>query len=246
MSEHYGIVGNGTAPRKVIHASLNDIGTKVMYSIPWYGVLPSEGLAHVYDWMLDNEAHYRIVAKVDGKKAVPKALASLCTEVVEVDDVDYAILADVKESFGLTALLWDNDNEEQSAGIAEMSIDLGLPTLELSNGLTPVILDGDTPPIVEVTNTEPDELENLDITNFDRETLEIMPAAHVKRLARNAGHEVKTKDDAIRVLVGDSGDHTVSNDIGTITISLSGGNVLTYNVTASLAKKIHELVLANV
>jgi len=99
---------------------------------------------------------------------------------------------------------------------------------------------------VEVTNTEPDELENLDITNFDRETLEIMPAAHVKRLARNAGHEVKTKDDAIRVLVGDSGDHTVSNDIGTITISLSGGNVLTYNVTASLAKKIHELVLANV
>lgn len=245
--EHYGVLGVGSAPKKVITASLNDIGTKVTYHLPWYGQsdIP-DGLETVYDWMLDNEASFRIVA-ASGMKSVPKVLAKGATEVVETEDVDLAIIRDMKSLHGFATILWSDDDASYSSNIASTSINLGLPTLELTNGLTPIILESDTPAIIEVKAEKTDDMEELDITSFDRETLEVMPAAHVKRLARNAGHEVKTKDDAIRALIGD--DEPVApkgapSTIASITIDFDNGDQISYRMNKKILAKIHEILVA--
>lgn len=252
MMEHYGVLGIGVAPKKVINSSLNDIGTKVTYIIPWYGQNPvPSGLEVVYDWMLDNEASYKIIAAT-GAKAVPKILARGAGEVIEADDVDLTIIKELKELNGLSTILWSDEDESYSVNIASTSINIGLPTLELTNGLTPIILESDTPAVIEVkAEKEDDDMEELDISSFDRETLEVMPAAHVKRLARNAGHEVKTKDDAIRALIGDADQPpvvqtktTLGSPIVGVHVRFENGNEIVYKVDSDTLNKIHELVVA--
>ena len=251
MTEHYGVLGIGVAPEKVINASLNDIGTKVTYLIPWYGQKPIPfGLEVVYDWMLNNEASYKIVAAT-GAKAVPKILARGAKDVIETDDVDTTIINELKEVRGLSTILWSDEAESYSMNIASTSIKTGLPTLELTNGLTPIILESDTPAIINVTaEKSDDDMEELDVSSFDRETLDVMPAAHVKRLARNAGHEVKTKEEAITALIGGPEEapapmwETEPTYIAGIQIVFSNGDHITYSATKEILAKIHELVLA--
>lgn len=251
MTEHYGVLGIGVAPKKVINASLNDIGTKVTYLIPWYGQNPiPSGLEVVYDWMLDNDASYKIIAAT-GAKAVPKILARAANDVIEADDVDMTIINELKEVHGLSTILWSDEDPAYSVNIASTSISTGLPTLELTNGLTPIILESDTPPIINVTAEKvDDDMEELDVSSFDRETLDVMPAAHVKRLARNAGHEVKTKEEAIMALIGGAEEvpaptrSTEPNGIASIDVTFTNGDQITYSVGKELLAKIHELVLA--
>lgn len=256
MSEHYGVIGTGTAPRKVINASLDDIGLKATYIIPWYGRGPEEnsGLDFVYDWMITNDASYKVVS-VLGAKPVHKSIASRAIDIIEVDDVDLSILHELKDAHGLATVLWDENNDEYSMKIASLSIDMKLPTLELTNGLVPIILESDIPAVVEVTNTEKDDLEELDVSSFDRETLEVMPAAHVKRLARNAGYEVKTKEEAISMLLGetqegsdnpgDTGDtgDTLPVSVAEVSITFDNGDQVTYRISRDTMKKIHQLVV---
>jgi hypothetical protein len=246
--EHYGVLGIGVAPKKVINASLNDIGTKVTYLIPWYGQNPiPSGLEVVYDWMLDNEASYKIIAAT-GAKAVPKILARGAGEVVEADDVDLTIIKELKQLHGLSTILWSDEDEAYSVNIASTSINIGLPTLELTNGLTPIILESDTPAVIEVKAEKvEDDMEELDISSFDRETLEVMPAAHVKRLARNAGYEVKTKDEAINALISskDSSVPVVTEvGIASIVVKFHNGDEISYTVDSALLNKIHGVVVA--
>ena len=251
MTEHYGVLGIGVAPKKVINSSLNDIGTKVTYLIPWYGQNPiPSGLEVVYDWMLDNEASYKIIAAT-GAKSVPKILARGAQDVIEADDVDTTIINELKEVSGLSTILWSDEAESYSMNIASTSINTGLPTLELTNGLTPIILESDTPAIINITaEKSDDDMEELDVSSFDRETLDVMPAAHVKRLARNAGHEVKTKEEAIRSLIGGAEEapapiwETEPNYIAGIEVMFANGDRITYSMGKELLAKIHELVLA--
>lgn len=253
MSEHYGVIGTGTAPRKAINASLDDIGLKVVYIIPWYGRGPEEdtGLDCVYDWMINNDASYKIVS-ASGGKPVHKSIASQAMEIYEVDDVDSTILNELKEVRGLATILWNDDDMDYSMGISSQSINLKLPTLELTNGLTPIIMESDTPAVIEVTDNSPDELEELDISSFDRETLEVMPAAHVKRLARNAGYEVKTKEEAISALLGetqkdsenaDTTDTTLPISVAEVAITFDNGDQVTYRISRDTLNKIHQLVV---
>lgn len=246
--EHYGVLGIGVAPKKVINASLNDIGTKVTYLIPWYGQNPiPSGLEVVYDWMLDNEASYKIIAAT-GAKAVPKILARGAGEVVEADDVDLTIIKELKQLHGLSTILWSDEDEAYSVNIASTSINIGLPTLELTNGLTPIILESDTPAVIEVKAEKVEEdMEELDISSFDRETLEVMPAAHVKRLARNAGHEVKTKDEAINALISSketSAPVVAEAKVASIMVKFDNGDEISYTVDSKLLNKIHGMVVA--
>lgn len=247
MKETYGIIGFGTAPKSVIESALNDIGTKLTYVVPWYGKV-SEGLEVVYDWMLDNEADFTIVS-VDTGKAVPKILAEKAATVETTKDVNFKILKTLKsrEVPGISLIMWDTDNEEESVRISSMSIDMELPTLELTNGLVPIIVDEDpredskdSPKKAPITD---DELPEIGETSYDRETLEIMPAALVKRMAKDKGINTKTKEEAIEAL--STKGVSASEDIGSIIILMRDGTELGFNATPEILIKIMELVVAN-
>lgn len=239
MREAYGVVGAGSASQKVIEASLNDIGLEPLFIVPWYGKL-TDGLKVVYDWMLDNEASFAVVAK-DGVKDVPKALATKATSVTIVDDVDAHILSTLKEREveGMALILWDQEKETYSVSIASQAIDLRLPTLELTNGLVPIVLDDDT----DTTESElvvEDEMPDIGETKYERETLEMMPAALVKRMAKDKGFEPKSKEEAVNMLTSDG-----SPSIGSIIVLMSDGTEIGFNASPEILTKIMEMIVGS-
>lgn len=242
MKETYGILGFGNAPKTVIEAALNDIGTKLSYVVPWYGKVTA-GLEIVYDWLLDNEAEFTIVS-VETGKAVPKILAEKAEAVEKAKDVDFKILKTLKskEVPGISLIMWDQENEEESVRISSMSIDMDLPTLELTNGLVPIVVDGDQVEEPKRAPVADDELPEIGETSYDRETLEVMPAALVKRMARDKGIMTKTKEQAIDAL---SPKHNPQDDIGSIIVLMKDGTELGFNATPEILTKIMELVVSN-
>jgi hypothetical protein len=243
MQETYGILGSGNAPKKVIEAGLKDLGTKLQYVVPWYGKI-TPGLEVVYDWLLDNDVDFMIVA-VESGKAVPKVLAEKAVTVESVDDVNYRILKSLKslEVPGISLIMWDTDNEEESIKISSMSIDMKLPTLELTNGLVPIIVDEQTPETKVVEPVADEDLPDIGEASYDRETLEVMPAALVKRMAKDKGLNTKTKEEAIEAL-SPKDQVEGSNDIGSIIVLMKDGTELGFNGTPELLIKIMELVVS--
>lgn len=179
MKETYGVLGTGFSSKKVIQAALDDIGTKPRFYVPWYGKV-TEGLETVYDWLLDNEAEFSLVHP-EGSK-IPKALTKAAVDVIQAKQVDTYIMetlqyADIK---GLATILWDDSNSTMSQTLAEACIDRGLPTLELTNGLVPIIMD---------SNENAESVEEP--KEFDKETLQEMPEAVRKRVTKNKQEEPK-------------------------------------------------------
>lgn len=243
MREAYGVIGSGSASRKVIEASLDDIGLEPTFIIPWYGKV-TDGLEAVYDWVVNNEAVFSIVAK-DGVRAVSKILADKATSVTVVDDVDQHIINTLKnrEVEGLALVLWDQEKETYSVSIASKAIDLRLPTLELTNGLVPIILDDES--TEESTDTEEaeDGLPDIGETSYERETLEMMPTALVKRMAKDKGFDPKSKEDAVNMLANPQSE--VSENIGSIIVLMQDGTEIGFNGGQDLLKKIMEVVVAH-
>lgn len=236
MREAYGVVGAGVAPRKVIEAGLNDIGVSSVFIIPWYGKM-TDGLEVVYDWVLDNEAIFSIVAK-DEVKAPPKALASKATSVMVVQDVDAHIVRTLKEREvqGMVLVLWDQDKEKYSVEVASMAIDLKLPTLELTNGLVPIILNDSEETIVE------DEMPDLGEASYDRETLEMMPMALVKRMAKDKGLTPRSKEEAVEMLSPADQKLDEKSLIGSVIFLMRDGSEVGFNGTQELLQKIFDVV----
>lgn len=247
MKETYGILGFGNAPKTVIEAALNDIGTKLRYVVPWYGKV-TDGLEVVYDWLLDNEADFMIVSSESGKD-VPRLLAEKAEVIEKVKDVNFKILKTLKDKEipGISLIMWDQDDEDESVRISSMSIDMALPTLELTNGLVPIIVDGgDTPsPVKDVIKkalVTDEELPEIGEASYDRETLEVMPAALVKRMAKDKGITTRTKEEAIDALSPKVDDQ---QDIGSIIVLLRDGTELGFNATPEMLIKIMELVVSS-
>ena len=176
----YGILGGASVPKEVINASLNDIA-KHAFVIPWYGSKTiSPSMECVYDWMLDNEIDYEVVASSEGRP-LPKALSNHALNVTLVEDVDSTVielLVDCKP--GIALIMWDETNPERSLNLASSTINRGLESLELTNGLCPIVVDppekAETIELSVTTLSEEDHLDkvlDLDVTSFDRETLEI-------------------------------------------------------------------------
>ena len=244
----YGILGGANVPKEVINASLNDIA-KHAFVIPWYGSKAiSPAMECVYDWMLDNEIDYEVVASSEGRP-LPKALSNHALNVTTVEDVDSAVidlLVGCKP--GIALIMWDENNPERSLNLANNTIGHGLESLELTNGLCPIVVDPLKQAelvVSEALLSEEDHLDkvlDLDVTSFDRETLEIMPAASVKRMAANAGFLVKNKEEAIDALT-DSTKVKEDVEIGSILLLFNDGTEIGFGVNKDLLKKIMNLVV---
>lgn len=243
MTELYGVLGTAEVPSEVIQASLNDVSTKVDYLIPWYGVKPiPSALIAVYDWMLDNEASYEIVVQREGTARCPKALQEGAQAIIVADDPSEEIVTRLtnRPVKGLALLMWNEQNPEESIDIATACIDAKLPCLELSNGLTPVIMEDD----IEETKVELKDMPTIDPAEWDRETLDVMPASSVKKMAREAGHEVKTKAEAIDALQGTV---AVATDkpltIGSVIAVFNDGSEIGFDMTPEILNEIMAVVV---
>jgi len=258
-SSTYGILGTSDVPREVIVASLSDSGN-AQYIIPWYGTKKiSPALEHVYDWMIDNKANYRVVESTEGRP-LPNAIKKLATEIIQADAVDIEImLCLTKHEDSAALIMWDEENPQRSLFLASTAISMGIQSLELTNGLVPIVVE-DSDLIVSSNNNDDtskmqiitksnaeahiDTLLDLDTRSFDRETLEVMPAVSVKRMAANAGFDVKTKEEAINALTGGVVKEPNSKfDVGTVLLMFNDGTELGFSMNRELLKQIMDVVL---
>ena len=254
----YGILGTSDVPREVIVASLTDSG-KGRYVIPWYGTKKiSPALEYVYDWLLDNEMEYVVIEATDGRP-LPNAIKKSAASVEQTDEVDMEIMSLLEATKDSAALImWDESNPQRSLFLASTALGMGIKSLELTNGLVPIIVE-DSDLIIPASNNQSgvmqlttksntdahiDNLLNLDTSSFDRETLEVMPAVSVKRMAANAGFNVKTKEEAINALTGTPIEEQIASlDVGTVLLMFNDGTELGFSMNKDLLKKIMDVVL---
>lgn len=253
----YGVLGTSSnTNREVIEAGLNDTDNSAgTYLVPWYGTKKiSQALEYVYDWVLDNECAFEIISMEDGRK-VPSALKNAAIAVSHVKDVDFTIvkmLRDCKDSNAVALVMWDDDAPERSLTLAARTITAKIETLELTNGLVPVVIDEEDNyrgenridhPLVTLSTSD-SSMPEIDDRSFDRETLEIMPAASVKRMAIKAGFDVRNKEEAINALTGKTAvKEKNGTDIGTVLMIFEDGTELGFSMNHDLLKKIMDLVI---
>lgn len=198
----HGVVGTGTAPETVIVGGLRDIVKDTdSIALPWYGKPVPEGVAHVYDYVLENEIDavmYHTEDQTPAKAFVNAENVSL-QEVVNVD----VAIAKAVSGKGKILLLWD-DEDNSGEKLAELVFatrdDVNL--LELTNGLAPISLDLAPAPVAEVEEDPTDD--GPADTTFTEEELKAMQPPLLKRMAQDKGLPagVTGKSNYIRVILG--------------------------------------------
>lgn len=192
MAKKYGIIGTGGASDKAIIAALNDLDEEATFICHKEGkTTPSQ--ATIWNWLIDNERDFDIYGTNLGKDLVKYA-----------DNSGLGSAEDVIDKADEVLVLFDD-----TPGIEDLVVyaaKKGKKMLELSNGLNPIEVEDDEDeapaPVAERDEEEGDESDEAESTDFTRDELEAMPAAAVKRYAKDRGIDItgQTKADIINML----------------------------------------------
>ena len=194
MATHV-IIGTGTAPKNAVEESLLDVlsdGDDL--SLVWSG-LPSDDSAYdtIYRIVRDKEISFTLFHTEDDK--VPQELRSWPNASFSKSRDSRHKAVESLTHDGSLLYLWGDDDE--SSAEVEWLFDTfgGIKVLELSNGLTPIIIEDAPPPPtrVEVVEEEP-------IKELTQMELEIMTAGAVKDYGVKMGCTATTKSGIIEEL----------------------------------------------
>jgi hypothetical protein len=195
----YAIVGTGAASENAITESLRDIlSPDDSVLIGWFGKPMPESIETVYGYLLDNEFQFSLYHRPEQEVTRHFRDADNCTVTQSRHPLD-ALLKEADE----VLFLWDDDENDATPPLIQYVFDHikeGVEVKELSNGLSPIIIEDDMPEPEPAPKEEPEE----DDTRFTRDELEIMTAAAVKRYGERLGCEAKTKSGIIDELFGAS------------------------------------------
>lgn len=169
----YGIIGTGEASESAIAAALNDLDTNATFVVP---NRKSTVMEPIWDWLIDQDIAFDIVGEPG------KALRKYANNVIETEtnDTDSFLLQHLTEASESPTILVLWDDSENCAKNVLFAASKNWKILELTNGLAPITVDEEEAPV------EQEE-------QFNAEELESMPIAALKRLAVNAGIDVKGK-----------------------------------------------------
>jgi len=185
----YVIAGKGDVSQEILTAGLNDLPGLSLFYVPWIGsqnTRPSEGLRKVYDYLVDGERNFILLAK--DKASVHPTIAEAADEVVESGSSSPELHFDVIPSDATALILWSDEEHKHSEGLVCAYFDRGHTLLDLTNGLTPIMVaDGDelttTPPV-----DQPDSpIQEDEIPPLTEEDIAAMPEGVRKQLDRSLG-----------------------------------------------------------
>ena len=216
---HYGIVGGGEHPENIIEDCLKDIYSNdadhILYLNCRKGASESE--KRVYTYVLDNNIPFLAVSQ-DG--SAPKVLVETADYIVDGgDSADVTIIKELAANAGTLLILWDDVDERRMNRLVVAATDLGVNVLELSNGLTPFVVDTE---VVEPTITEtPTPKAEVELEPLTRDELGDMTIGLLKKAAFAQGiadASGMSKQELVDVLVEDepivSADVHESQEIG--------------------------------
>jgi hypothetical protein len=87
-----------------------------------------------------------------------------------------------------------------------------------------------------------DEMPDLGEASYDRETLEMMPMALVKRMAKDKGLTPRSKEEAVEMLSPADQKLDEKSLIGSVIFLMRDGSEVGFNGTQELLQKIFDVV----
>lgn len=177
MAKKYGIVGTAGASDKAIVAALNDLDEEATFICHKEGKATAAQAA-IWNWLIDNEREFSIYGSNLGKDLVKYA-----------DFSDFGTPEDVIDKSDVVLVLFDET--PQIEDLVVYAAKKGKKMLELSNGLNPIEVEDDEAEVVD--NSRPLQQDGDDDEGpvpFTRDELEAMPAAAVKRYAKDNGIDI--------------------------------------------------------
>jgi hypothetical protein len=201
---HYGIVGGGKHPQNIIEDGLKDIyhdnADHILYLNCRKGATDSE--KRVYTYVLDNTIPFLAVSQ-DG--AAPKVLVETADYIVDGGaSAEHTIIKELAANGGTLLILWDEEDEARMNKMVIQATDLGVNVLELSNGLTPFVLDEaeQEEPITKTPVPKAEvELEPLTRDELDDMSIGLLKKAAFAQGIADAGG--MSKSELVNVLVED-------------------------------------------
>jgi hypothetical protein len=193
--KNYVVIGRGDAPGDVISEGLKDLGKDTHFYVPWMGgksTEPSAGMKKVYDFLVDEDATFTMLAKV--RDMPHPALLSNCIVVKESGsekpDMNFTNIP-----HDATALmLWADELASEHEWMACEYFDRGHPLLDLTNGLTPIEVELDTTTTPPAGGPDSPILEDAipPLTDAD---LESLPEGVRKQLNKSLGNQDEPDDE---------------------------------------------------
>ena len=197
MMKTYGILGSGTTSKNVIEDALNELGEDNEFVL--YGVTKmSASESRVHTWLVDHEVSYTVVHNNKTSAALMEDASHFVSN--NVLNTDF-FLKELKKRKGTLLLLWDDEAVTEMEDIVFGAADLGIKILDLTNGLTPIDVEGEEPTEEPVTAPIVDEVE---IEPFSKEELAEMPISVLRKNAKNQGMDTTDldKNQIIDLLIG--------------------------------------------
>lgn len=202
---HYGIVGGGKHPQNIIEDGLKDIYyddvDHTLYMYCRKGATDSE--KRVYNHILDSNIPFIAVTQ---EGSAPKVLVETADYIVEGGvSAEHTIIKELAANSGVLLILWDEENEEHMNRMITKATDLGVEVRELSNGLTPFVIEEGAEAPATITETPTPKAE-VELEPLGREELGDMSigllkkAAFAQGIAEAAG---MSKQELVDVLVED-------------------------------------------
>lgn len=191
---YYVVGGMGNSNANVIEAGLSDVAHNAHFIYLWTGK-PTDGQARVLDWLVDHGAEYTVVHS-NGK--VHPVVEGAAGEVLKVDDL-------VLDALNLypkceVLLLWDQDEAGNPTAMTEhltvSALGLGIPVLDLCNGLVPLSLEEAPEAPQAATPAATPEPENTPLKTAPNASQAILSVCYVSE-GGSLRHYMGTKDEVL-------------------------------------------------
>lgn len=201
---HYGIVGGGNHPQNIIEDGLRDVyyhdADHPLYVYCRKNASDSE--KRVYNYILDNNIPFLAVTK-DG--SAPKVLVETADYIVDGGaSAERTIIKELAANNGTLLILWDSENEQHMQCLVTEAFDLGVEVRELSNGLTPFIIEDTNEEAAESITETPTPKAEVELEPLTRDELDDMSIGLLKKAAFAQGIADAggmTKQELVNVLV---------------------------------------------
>jgi hypothetical protein len=202
MLTTYGVLGTGSTSKNVIEDALNELGEDNDYLL--YGSHKMSGSeARVCDWLTNHEVPCTIVH--DGKTSA--TMMESGDHFIDCKDLNAVeFLKQLKKRKGTLLLLWDDERIDEMEEIVFKATDLGIEIKDLTNGLTPIVVEGSEEEPAE--KPAPVQVDEVEIEPFSRKELEEMPITVLRKNAKNHGITTDglSKAQLVDALLGEDGE----------------------------------------
>ena len=197
MLKTYGVIGNGNTNKNVIEDSLRELGIDNEFIVAC-GSKTSESESRVLNWLIDMEVPYKVI---HAGKAPEEFLEKATTVHVHQEAVG-PMLQLLKKRNGTLLLLWDDAQMDRMEEICINAADAGIPILDLTNGLVPIMVTGED----TQEQAEPVDTEEVEIEPFSHDEMMSMSIGVLRKTAKSQGIAVDqhaTKEDIVKAIMSD-------------------------------------------